>query len=173
MKKVLVPILIIIAIFMTSPVNANESAIVNNNTIQQNIQQLPLANYKTHKEKMIAANNKLEKARENKIKWEKKQKAKKEAQIEQSHWSSIGSVRITTYCPCCNSPKGYQSSSGTTLYEGCVACNWLPIGTRVRINGTEYTVMDTCGTDAIDIFVDTPDGCHCDTNYYTNVEIYK
>ena len=99
---------------------------------------------------------------------------KEEAYFEEdADWESIGSCRITTYCAGCNDPAGsYQSSSGVTLYEGCVACNWLPIGTRLRIDGCEYVVMDTCGTDAIDIFVDTS-YCVCSSNYYTEVFIYN
>ena len=92
---------------------------------------------------------------------------------DESHWTSLGSCRITTYCAGCNDPAGsYQSSSGAVLYEGCVACNWLPIGTRLRIDGCEYVVMDTCGTDAIDIFVDTG-YCMCNANYYTEVYVYE
>lgn len=101
---------------------------------------------------------------------ERKRKAKLE---EEKKWESIGECRITTYCPACNDPSGsYQSSSGVTLYEGCVACSWLSIGTVIRINGNEYVVVDRCGTDAIDIFVDTP-YCMCNSNYYTEVEIKK
>ncbi len=93
--------------------------------------------------------------------------------VKTSPWKSIGMRRITTYCPWCNDPPGtHNSSSGVRLYEGCAACNWLAIGTKIRINGNEYTIVDNCGTDAIDIFVDTS-YCQCHTNYYTNVEIYK
>jgi len=115
------------------------------------------------------------KAKKLKIQREKQQEKARQKKIAEyeAHWGSLGKCRITTYCPWCNDPVGsYQSSSGVRLYEGCVACNWLPIGTKLRINGVEYTVLDTCGTDAIDIFVDT-DSCHCHTNYYTNVEIFN
>lgn len=102
-----------------------------------------------------------------------KPKEKKPKPVKTSPWKNIGMCRITTYCPWCNDPPGtYNSSSGAQLYEGCAACNWLAIGTKIRINGNEYTIVDTCGTDAIDIFVDTS-YCQCHTNYYTNVEIYK
>ena len=109
----------------------------------------------------------------------KKEQLKKEREKEQkmkeyeNHWETIGEQRITTYCPCCNDPVGsYQSSSGATLQEGYVACNWLDVGTKIRINGAEYIVMDTCGTEAIDIFVDTS-CCMCNDDYYTNVEIWR
>ena len=112
-----------------------------------------------------------EKARKAKIKAEKAKRAKEiKRQKEKKSWENLGSCRITYYCPACNDPAGsYQSSSGTTLYEGCVACSWLPIGTKLKINGNIYTVMDTCGTDAIDIFVDSGSECHCSGNYYTTV----
>lgn len=106
----------------------------------------------------------------------KRQEKKRLAKIkkEQQQWESIGDCRITTYCPACNDPAGtYQSSSGATLYEGVVACNWLSNGTKIKIEGWGvYTVMDTCGTDAIDVFVDT-DGCYCNTNCYAKVYIWK
>lgn len=88
-------------------------------------------------------------------------------------WESLGECWITYYCPSCNDPRGsYQSSSGVTLYDGCVACSWLPIGTKIRIDGQEYTVMDRCGTDAIDIFVDSG-SCCCSQygTYYAEVEV--
>lgn len=87
-------------------------------------------------------------------------------------WVSLGHCRVTTYCPSCNDPAGYQSSSGRILEEGMVACNWLENGTKLRIKGKVYTVMDYCGTDAIDIFIDT-DICYCNTNCYVEVEIWQ
>lgn len=111
-------------------------------------------------------------SKETKTNADKEQKRKAKL-IEEKKWESIGYCRITTYCPSCNSPSGsYQSSSGQTLYEGCVACSWLSIGTVIRINGAQYVVVDKCGTDAIDIFVDTP-YCMCNANYYAEVEIKK
>lgn len=114
------------------------------------------------------------KENEDKIAKEEKKKRERERKLrEERQWESLGECRITTYCPACNDPAGsYQSSSGTTLYEGCVACSWLPLGATLRINGSIYTVVDRCGTDAIDIFVDTS-YCMCSSNYYTKVEIKK
>ena len=114
---------------------------------------------------------------EKKVKKKEKAERKKKEVIkkkeEEREWESLGYCRITTYCPACNDPAGsYQSSSGTTLYEGCVACSWLPLGATLRINGSIYTVVDRCGTDAIDEFVDTS-YCMCNSNYYTKVEIKK
>ena len=119
----------------------------------------------------------IQRAAKEKEKQERLKRAKMKRLAEQkkeaSMWKSLGQCRITYYCPGCNDPAGsYQSSSGVTLYEGCVACNWLSIGTKIKIHGVEYTVMDTCGTDAIDIFVDTG-GCQCSGNYYTEVKIRK
>ena len=103
---------------------------------------------------------------------EKKKEDQRKAK-ERKEWRSLGSCRITTYCPACNDPAGsYQSSSGITLYEGCVACSWLPIGATLRINGSTYTVVDRCGTNAIDVFVDTP-YCKCNVNYYTEVKVKR
>lgn len=116
---------------------------------------------------------------EKKIKEKEKAERKKKEVIkkkeEEREWESLGYCRITTYCPACNDPAGsYQSSSGTTLYEGCVACSWLPIGTRLRIDGYEYVVMDTCGIGGtVDIFVDTGGYCNCNTLSYKEVYIRK
>lgn len=93
----------------------------------------------------------------------RKTKAKEE-------WKSIGDCRITEYCPCCNDPAGYESSSGKTLENGDAACSWLPIGTRIRVYGREYTIVDICGTDAIDLFIDS-DECWCNRNEYQTVKI--
>lgn len=101
----------------------------------------------------------------------KQVKHHKQVLEEKSHWESLGYVRCTEYCASCNSPSGHTSSSGTYLSEGCVACSWLSIGTKIRIDGHEYTVVDICGTDAIDIFVDSY-GCYCNMNTYKEVEIY-
>lgn len=106
---------------------------------------------------------------------EKKKREEEKRKAEERKWESLGYYRITTYCPGCNDPAGtYQSSSGTTLYEGCVACSWLSIGTRLRIDGYEYVVMDTCGVGGtIDIFVDSGSYCSCNTLSYKEVYIRK
>lgn len=80
----------------------------------------------------------------------------------------LGECRITEYCPACNEPYGYASASGVTLEPGHCACSWLPIGTVLYIEGERYEVVDICGTDAIDIFIDT-DTCECDLNEYRHV----
>lgn len=74
-------------------------------------------------------------------------------------------VRVTEYCPACNCPNGHGSASGVYLTEGHCACGWLPMGSIVIIDGVEYEVVDVCGTDAVDLFVDDDSGvCRCDRN---------
>ena len=87
-------------------------------------------------------------------------------------WKSLGKCRITSYCPICNDGTGHESSSGVKLRYGHAACNWLPIGTKVSIEGEIFTIVDTCGTDAIDVFVDHDDGfCRCNLNEYRKVAV--
>ena len=90
----------------------------------------------------------------------------------EKEWEPIGECRITSYCPYCNDGEGHESSSGKELEYGDCACNWLPIGTKVSVEGDIFTVVDTCGTDAIDIFIDHDDGwCGCNLNEYRKVSI--
>lgn len=99
--------------------------------------------------------------------------ATKEKQaLKADNWESIGEQRITCYCPDCNDGEGYESSSGKTLRYGYAACSWLPIGTKISIEGELFEIVDICGTDAIDVFVDT-DRCRCNLNEYKKVSIYK
>ena len=82
----------------------------------------------------------------------------------------IGECRITTYCPSCNDGTGHESSSGTYLEYGHAACGWLPIGTVIDIEGERFEVVDICGTDAIDLYVET-DECRCNLNEFRRVSI--
>lgn len=51
-------------------------------------------------------------------------------------------------------------ASGVPVYVGACACNFLPFGTQVRINGNIYTVMDRCGVDnCIDLYMSSYDEC--------------
>lgn len=87
---------------------------------------------------------------------------------------SLGECRITCYCPECNDGTGHESSSGAYLKTGHAACRWLPIGTIIDIEGDEFEIVDTCGTDAIDIFIDDDSGeCRCNLNEYKRVTIKK
>lgn len=59
----------------------------------------------------------------------------------------LGDWTITAYC-CCEICTGEYANgitaSGTVATEGrTVACNSLPMGTRIMIDGHEYTVEDT------------------------------
>ena len=71
---------------------------------------------------------------------------------------SIGTYELTAYTwtgnPCAN---GNYPTSGYT-----VACNSLPLGTRIRIDGYgEYIVEDRggMGNNVIDIYMDSYDSC--------------
>lgn len=63
-------------------------------------------------------------------------------------------VELTFYAP-----TGCLTASGTVPQAGrTIACNFLPFGTRVLINGHEYVVEDTgsvLGNSVIDIFVNS------------------
>ncbi len=78
------------------------------------------------------------------------------------------SGRYTHYCACakCNGNSRGITSSGKKISNGMknphyIACNWLPMGSVISVNGTNYTVVDRGGrglskTGRIDIF--TPEG---------------
>ncbi|MBQ9229277.1 MAG: G5 domain-containing protein [Eubacterium sp.] len=84
---------------------------------------------------------------------------------------SVGQVisgRYTHYCACatCNGNGNGVTTSGRRISNGManpyyVACNWLPLGTVINVDGTNYTVVDRGGSGLsrvgrIDIF--TPEG---------------
>lgn len=72
----------------------------------------------------------------------------------------LGNWTITAYCPCeeCCGPwaSGYTASGAPAVAGHTVACNILPTGSRILIDGVEYTVEDTgwspYGDEWIDIF---------------------
>ncbi len=78
------------------------------------------------------------------------------------------SGRYTHYCACaiCNGNGRGITSSGKKISNGManpyyIACNWLPLGSVVNVDGTNYTVVDRGGSGLskvgrIDIF--TPEG---------------
>lgn len=78
------------------------------------------------------------------------------------------SGRYTHYCACatCNGNSNGITSSGKRISNGMsdpyyVACNWLPLGSVISVDGTNYTVVDRGGSGLstvgrIDIF--TPEG---------------
>lgn len=71
---------------------------------------------------------------------------------------SLGTYKLTAYCACrkcCGKWAGGNTSSGTVPTQGrTVACNTLPAGTKVNINGHDYIVEDTGNMkgNVIDIF---------------------
>ena len=51
---------------------------------------------------------------------------------------------------------GTITATGENVHVGGVACNFLPFGTVVVIDGKEYVVNDRCGIDnCIDIFTES------------------
>lgn len=78
------------------------------------------------------------------------------------------SGRYTHYCACatCNGNSRGITSSGKRISNGManpyyIACNWLPLGSVINVDGTNYTVVDRGGSGLsaqgrIDIF--TPEG---------------
>lgn len=88
-------------------------------------------------------------------------------------WQPLGKCRITCYCPSCNDGSGHESASGKYLEYGDCACSWLPMGTIISIEGEEFEVVDICGTDAIDVFINDESGCHCSLNEYRYVSIKR
>ena len=78
------------------------------------------------------------------------------------------SGRYTHYCACarCNGNGRGITSSGRKITNGMknpyyIACNWLPLGSVINVDGTNYTVVDRGGRGLskkgrIDIF--TPEG---------------
>ena len=89
----------------------------------------------------------------------------------QHRWRRVR-VRVTYYCPSCNSPRGsHQSASGVRLREGHVAYNGAPLGSTIKVNGKEYKVVDRCGIpNTVDIFKETRT-CQCSGCYYTTAYI--
>lgn len=74
--------------------------------------------------------------------------------------SYLGQFTATAYCPascCCGEYASGYTASGTLAEEGrTIACNTLPFGTQVMIDGHIYTVEDTgwspYGENWLDIF---------------------
>lgn len=78
------------------------------------------------------------------------------------------SGRYTHYCACatCNGNSNGITTSGKRIANGManpyyIACNWLPLGSVVNVDGVNYTVVDRGGSGLsrvgrIDIF--TPEG---------------
>ncbi|MBQ7203864.1 MAG: G5 domain-containing protein [Eubacterium sp.] len=91
--------------------------------------------------------------------------------VKSANGISLGqtiSGRYTHYCACatCNGSGSGVTSSGKRIYNGManpyyIACNWLPLGSVIKVDGQNYTVVDRGGSGLssvgrIDIF--TPEG---------------
>lgn len=87
-----------------------------------------------------------------------------ETQVE-GHWVPIGEYKLTFFCncrKCCGRWAGGPTASGTMPAEGrTVACDSLPLGTRILIAGQgEYVVEDRGVTGRhIDIFMASHSAC--------------
>lgn len=69
----------------------------------------------------------------------------------------LGQFTATAYCSCveCTSDGNGYTASGTIATEGrTVACNILPLGSRILVNGSEYVVEDTGWTPYGDAWLD-------------------
>ena len=82
-------------------------------------------------------------------------------------WESLGTYRLTFYCPCyqCSEGWDHQTASGATAVEGITVAvdpRLIPYGTHLQINGHEYIAQD-CGGDIkgrrIDIFMESHQEC--------------
>lgn len=86
-----------------------------------------------------------------------------------------GNSRITFYCHCatCNGRAGANTASGVQpTVNHTVATGSLPFGTRVLIDGVEYTVEDRgVGDFQFDIFVSSHEEALQRGLYYTDVYI--
>ncbi len=91
--------------------------------------------------------------------------------VKEKNGYKVGQViqgRYTHYCACatCNGNGRGITASGRRISNGMqnpyyIACNWLPMGTVISVDGTNYTVVDRGGSGLsrvgrIDIF--TPEG---------------
>lgn len=91
--------------------------------------------------------------------------------VKSKNGYSVGqkiSGKYSHYCACatCNGNARGVTSSGKRIHNGMpnpyyVACNWLPLGSVIKIDGKNYTVVDRGGSGLskkgkIDIF--TPEG---------------
>lgn len=79
-----------------------------------------------------------------------------------SNGEYLGTYTLTAYCGCeaCNGGNAGITAMGVEPSEGwTVACNSLPLGTQISINGNTYEVQDTGNMDdgTIDIFMNSHD----------------
>ena len=80
--------------------------------------------------------------------------------VEVDGMTYLGTYSLTAYCSCvncCGKSDGITASGTQATAGRTVACNSLPIGTVISINGNQYVVEDTggMGGNVIDIFCDS------------------
>ena len=90
------------------------------------------------------------KAQAKKAKKAKKLKAKKKVTKKKTKLRSLGTFKITGYCPCsscCGKSNGVTASGKRATAGRTIAADTskLPMGTKVVINGHTYTVEDVGG----------------------------
>lgn len=83
-----------------------------------------------------------------------------ETEDTSSNGDYLGTYALTAYCGCeiCNGGNAGITAMGVEPSEGwTVACNSLPLGTQISINGNVYEVQDTGNMDdgTIDIFMNS------------------
>lgn len=88
---------------------------------------------------------------------------KRERYTEETNRGSgrIMHVTCTAYTAGDGMTPGTVMANGEKVHYGAVACNFLPLGTKIRIDGEVYTVKDRCGhSDRIDIYMNSLDECY-------------
>lgn len=93
----------------------------------------------------------------------------KEVEASERNMSSLGTFKITFYCPCrkCSGSYGHRTSSGAIATEGrtiAVDTKVIPYGTHVYIDGFgEFVAEDTGGKwvqgNHIDVFLESHSEC--------------
>ena len=86
---------------------------------------------------------------------------------EDERWESMGTFRLTFYCPCyqCSEGWGHQTGSGAYAEEGVTVAvdpRLIPYGTHLMIDGHEYIAQDCGGSikkKRIDIFMESHSEC--------------
>ena len=106
----------------------------------------------------------------------------KEVEASERNISSLGTFKITFYCPCrkCSGKYGHHTSSGAYATEGrtiAVDTSVIPYGTKVYIEGYgEYVAEDTGGIwvrgNHIDIFLEDHLTCLDDAHGKKYREVY-
>ena len=92
----------------------------------------------------------------------------------------LGVYRLTAYCncvKCCGKWSGSNktASGATPRSNHTAACNSLPFGTKVRINGIVYTIEDrgNMAGDIIDIYFDSHQAARNSGFGLIQAEVYK